>query len=275
MTPFSIVIPAYNESKLIAHRIELLANSLPPNCNEVIIVCNGCIDDTEGYAQEAINKIEQSHCLFKIESLPLGCKVSALNYGVACSSNKYIVLLDADIDISGFDCATLLSALEQKKLMAASPRARFNFEHSSYLVKKFYRCVSQSSYNSTHRIANVIALTPHAVEQLFPLPKVIADDAYIQRSIGQSHYQVIEELSYIFHCPKTVLSALKVQTRIIRGNLELKRDFPKLIAPPSVLPAMRFKDKLIFYSFKLLAFTMAKLELSLNIHKWHKDDSSR
>ncbi|WP_404341327.1 glycosyltransferase [Pseudoalteromonas mariniglutinosa] len=275
---FSIIIPAYNEEKLIANKLHQLARSLPKECTEVITVCNGCKDQTYSVAQNAINIITHSgvtQCNFLLVQLIQGCKITALNEGVKRSKNNTLILLDADIKILGSECAALVKILNSHSVMAASPKALFNFNNASWLVKKFYSTVSKSSYNQQHRIANVIALSPTAVDKLFPLPTVIADDAYIQRTITETHYHVSSELSYHFICPTTLLSTLKVQSRIIRGNLALKKRYPHLKAPKSYLPKLTVIDLAIFTSIKLMALTIAYIEIKLNVKKWHQDETSR
>lgn len=274
---FSIIIPAYNEESLIATRLTQLADALPKNCTEIIIICNGCIDQTYTVAKNTIDTINNTvyHCNFMLVEISKGCKINALNEGVKQSNNNTIILLDADIDISSSNCADLVAILASKSLMAVSPKAIFDFKKSSWLIKKFYSVVSKSTYNQQHRIANVIALAPEAVKKLFPLPIIIADDAYIQRSITEKDYLVVNNLTYRFACPLTILSTIKVQSRIIRGNLQLKKTHPNLKGPKSTLPKLTFIDYGIFIFIKLIALTVAHIELKLNIQKWHQDESSR
>ena len=275
---FSIIIPAYNEEKLIANSLSSLALFLPKNCTEIIVICNGCQDQTYAVAKKTIDTITSSltaHCNFLLINLKINGKINALNEGVKLSCNKTVVLLDADIKVSSSDCAVLVKTLYEHSLLAASPKVIFDFDKSNYLVKRFYACISQSTYNKQHRIANVIALTPYAINKLFPLPQVIADDAYIQRIIGYKEYKIINKLTYKFTCPETLISTIKVQSRIIRGNLELKKIYPNLENQKNTLPALKFVDKAIFICIKVTALIIASIELKLNIKKWHQDESSR
>lgn len=278
MNRFSIIIPAYNEERLIAARLEHLLIPLNNFCDEIIIVCNGCTDKTASKARFALNRlleINNFDCHVIIEELKLGSKTKALNHGIKVSKNPVVVLLDADIDITSDGCAKLVNFLSENNLQAASPAPNFNFCDAHWLNKRFYKVVSASSYNKKHRIANVIALSKSAKTELFPLPNVIADDAYIQRVIGESNYRLMSTLSYTFHCPKSVLAMFKVQARIIRGNLELKRKFPTLKPPKNTIPSTNLINKSVFIAIKIIALVIARYELTFNIEKWHKDESSR
>lgn len=273
---FSIIIPAYNEEKLIARKLLQLASSLPSGCTEVITVCNGCTDQTYPIAQTTINSVLQEtrgRCNFILHQLVYGSKINALNEGVKISKNKTVILLDADIDIPSSELTTLVELLNKQSVMAMSPSAVFKFDNANWLVKKFYAVLSQSSYNTQHRISNVIALSPEAINMLFPLPHIIADDAYIQRTV--KNYHVTNKLSYNFTCPTTLTSTLKVQSRIIRGNLQLKKTYPNLTAPKSVLPKLSFSQHIIFLSIKAVSLIIAYIELKLKINTWHQDETSR
>jgi len=278
MNCFSIIIPAYDEEKLIGTRIKNLLEPLATNCNEIIIVCNGCTDATADQARKIINQLANKSaldCHIIVVELNIGSKINALNHAVNISKNPISVLLDADIEISSGDCAELVNFMTHNNLLAASPTSEFNYKQANWLNRRFYKIVSSSTYNKEHRIANVIALSAEAKAKLFPLPNVIADDAYIQRMIGKSDYKLLNTIHYTFNCPRTTLAMLKVQSRIIRGNLELKSKYPNLIAPKSKVSKSSALDRAIFITIKTAAFIIARLELLFNVKKWHKDDSSR
>ena len=278
MNCFSIIIPAYDEEKLIGNRIKNLLEPLAPNCNEIIIVCNGCTDATAAQARKIINQLainSEHDCHINVVELDIGSKINALNHGINISKNPISVVLDADIEISSADCAELVNFMNNNNLLAASPTPKFNYKQANWLNKRFYKIVSSSTYNKEHRIANVIALSAEAKTKLFPLPNVIADDAYIQRTIGKSDYKLLNTINYTFNCPRTILAMLKVQSRIVRGNLELKSKYPNLIAPKSKVSKSSAIDRAIFITIKTTAHIIARLELLFNVKKWHKDDSSR
>ncbi len=84
----SIIIPAYNEEKVIKQTIEALIETQYPR-KEIIFVDDGSTDDTLEIAKQ-----------FKDEVIILhkenGGKASALNYGLVYSKGEIIVVVDAD-----------------------------------------------------------------------------------------------------------------------------------------------------------------------------------
>ncbi len=87
----SVVIAAFNESKVIVRTIEALLASRYPNL-EIVVVDDGSKDDTSGeVVRHFANKPNVR--LFRQEN---GGKASALNHGIAESRGEIIVALDAD-----------------------------------------------------------------------------------------------------------------------------------------------------------------------------------
>ncbi len=79
---FSIIIPAYNEAKYI----EKTLGNLPKDV-DVIVVCNGCTDNTFKLAKKYTKKVYS----IKQKNVSL-----ARNYGARHASNKNLIFLDAD-----------------------------------------------------------------------------------------------------------------------------------------------------------------------------------
>ena len=77
----SIVVPAYNEEKYIEKTLKLIPKNI-----EVIVVCNGCTDDTEKIAK----KYAKTYSI-KERNVSL-----ARNYGADKSHGDIIMFLDAD-----------------------------------------------------------------------------------------------------------------------------------------------------------------------------------
>ena len=79
---FSVIIPAYDEERYI----EKTLTSLPKNV-EVIVVCNGCTDDTFKIAKKYTKKV------YNINQRNVS---KARNYGAKKARYKDLIFLDAD-----------------------------------------------------------------------------------------------------------------------------------------------------------------------------------
>ena len=84
----SVIIPAYNEEKVITHTINGLLETKYPD-KEIIFVDDGSTDKTLEIANQFKDKITILH-------KENGGKATALNYGIECSNGEIIVIVDAD-----------------------------------------------------------------------------------------------------------------------------------------------------------------------------------
>jgi dolichyl-phosphate beta-glucosyltransferase len=93
----SIVIPAYQEEKRIGNSLRglcpYLDNKYPGT--EIIIVCDGCTDNTAKIARQVTGA---SKCIFKVLELPKNSgKGNAVKMGIMETTGKYIIFTDADL----------------------------------------------------------------------------------------------------------------------------------------------------------------------------------
>ncbi len=100
--PFvSIIVPVYNESKVIAESIESLLELDYPNY-EVIIVNDGSTDDTAVIAENLVGYRQGKSSLVKISLInkPNGGKAKALNAGIQYSDADFVLCMDGDSKLS-------------------------------------------------------------------------------------------------------------------------------------------------------------------------------
>ena len=107
----SVLVPAYNEEKVIARTIEGLLNSDYPD-KEIIVIDDGSKDDTLKIANLYKNKVKVLH---KENS----GKASALNYGIAFSKGEIIVIVDADTIVGRDALRQIVKGFSTDKNVAA------------------------------------------------------------------------------------------------------------------------------------------------------------
>ena len=96
----AVVVPAYNEEKVIVQTItSLLACDLASQF-EIVVVDDGSVDSTYCAAQSAF----ADHPRVKVLTRPNGGKSSALNFGISYTQAEIVVALDAD---TVFACDTI------------------------------------------------------------------------------------------------------------------------------------------------------------------------
>jgi poly-beta-1,6 N-acetyl-D-glucosamine synthase len=123
----SIIVPAYNEEKVVARTIETLIEADYPD-KEIIIVDDGSKDSTfdvaSRYAQRGL----------KIIRRPNGGKFAALNTGIAFSSGEIIVTVDADSLIGRASISQLVRGFEDPEVAGVAGNLRV-FNRNKLITK--------------------------------------------------------------------------------------------------------------------------------------------
>ncbi len=107
----SIIIPAYNEEKVIQHTIEAMIETKYPK-KEIIFVDDGSTDKTLTIANQFKDKIKVLH-------KENGGKASALNYGIVYSTGEIIVIVDADTIIGRHSLKEIVKGFQVNEHVAA------------------------------------------------------------------------------------------------------------------------------------------------------------
>ncbi len=107
----SVIIPAYNEEKVIANTIEALLETKYPK-KEIIFVDDGSKDNTLRIATRYKDQI-------KILHKENGGKATALNYGIQYTTGEIIVIVDADTIIGRHSLKEIVKGFEVNEHVAA------------------------------------------------------------------------------------------------------------------------------------------------------------
>src|SRR6476661_6480677 len=131
MTPIaSVIIPAHDEARVLRRNLELLHRGMQPGELDVVVVCNGCSDDTAAVARQVpgVRVIEIVH----------PSKSDAVRLGNLASDVFPRVHLDADVRLSGPDLRVLIAPLAQPGVLATAPRRDLVRDRSHRVVQWYY-----------------------------------------------------------------------------------------------------------------------------------------
>jgi len=103
--PISLLVPAYNEGRLIESALKSLLELDYPHY-EIIVVDDGSTDDTLANASRMAG--EYGGCRVRVTTKKNGGKASALNAGLAMAEHPIVLCMDAD---SRLESGTLKSAV--------------------------------------------------------------------------------------------------------------------------------------------------------------------
>lgn len=215
--PASVIIPAHNESGVIGRCLDSLLRQGPLDAVQVVVVANGCSDDT---AERARAYSVDVPGLTVIDRGQAG-KVGALNAGDTVATRYPRIYLDADIELQDGALGPLVDALTTSEARVAAPRVDFRTESSSRSVQAYYDVFRVLPYASSDLVGlGVYGLSESGRSRFGRFPEVIADDLYVQRHFAPEE-RVITDLAFHVFAPLDLRSLLDVRTRVARGNTEL------------------------------------------------------
>src|ERR1700722_5972108 len=104
MAVASVVVPAHNESQVIGRCLAALARGEPSDALEVVVVCNGCTDDTPARARSAGPHV-------RVIELSEASKIAALNAGDEACTTFPRFYVDADVELTPASIRAVTAAL--------------------------------------------------------------------------------------------------------------------------------------------------------------------
>ena len=217
----SIVIPAYNEQERIRPTLEEYVEHFRGSHEgdfEIIVVLNGCRDDTRGVVEEfAASAPEVRLAEF---AAPLG-KGGALREGLALAGGSLLMFVDADNMVRAPEAAKLVEALEGHDLAIGD---RFHGEDENGSQPRMRRFVSKASRLWVRRFLGL----PHSDTQCGA--KAVRAEAWheIARHINENGWAF--DLELLGHAQRLGCSIVDVPVRwqhIAEGSkVQAWRDAP-------------------------------------------------
>ncbi len=278
--PITIIIPAHNEEQVIAAALEELKTATVRGELEVIVICNGCTDNTA-------KVVESFGDTVKCIETPIPSKTHALNLGDAKANGFPRIYQDADVVLSFEAIQKIAQVLQSGRFLAAAPRMRMDFKNASWPVRSYYEVWQQLPYVQEGMIGTgVYALSEEGRQRFDKFPEIIADDGYI-RALFKTHERTSVDFCYsLVRAPANLTSLLKIKTRSRLGRYELKKKFPELLeneeknysnAMLGLLSQIYLWPKLPIYLYVNLKtrFKAKKLARTQGFTGWERDESSR
>ncbi len=275
----SVVIPAHNEECCIRHTLTALGLG-GPDLVQVVVVANGCHDDTASRAREF------SPSIVVVEtSVP--SKPNALNLGDEKCNGFPRAYLDADIELSPGTLRILANQLRESGALVAAPAMSMRFDRSAWAVRAYYRVWQQLPYVQEGLIGvGMYMISEEGRRRFDRFPDIIADDGYVRRLYAPHERISVSECHAIVSAPTSLWGLIKIKTRSRLGGYELGEAFPDLLAnepkdygeamrgilrQPSLWPAV-----IAYLGVNAIARVRARRMLKQSKRKvWERDDSSR
>ncbi|HEY8524086.1 MAG TPA: glycosyltransferase [Acidimicrobiales bacterium] len=213
----SVVIPARDEAAVIGRGLDRLLRSLGRDV-EVVVVCNGCADDTAAVARRrgrAVTVIE----------VDVASKERALRTADHRATVFPRVYLDADVLVSGTAVRAVLAHLAGPGALAARPPLVYDTSASSWPVRRFYRARAElPSVMGRLWGAGFYALSAAARRRFDEFPLGLADDLFVDRLFRTDEIALVDTEPVVVVAPATLAGLLATFRRTFRRNRALDRE---------------------------------------------------
>lgn len=156
----SVIVPAFNEERVIVQTVTALLRQRYAGPLEVVIVDDGSSDDTLDIVQEAYGAHPQVSILAKEN----GGKASALNHGIVRARHEIVVALDADTVFADDTVGELVQPLRDPRTAAVAGNAKVG--NRINLVTRWQALEYVTSQNLDRRafsLLDCITVVPGAV----------------------------------------------------------------------------------------------------------------
>ena len=219
----SIIIPAHNEATVIGRCLRSLLDGAAPGELEIIVVCNGCQDQTAGVAR--------SFAGVKVIETATASKSHALNLGDKAASGFPRFFIDADVVLPRASLLAAAKALEDEQTLAAAPRMEVDLSASNGFVRAFYRIWTQLPYFRDGMIGSgAYGLSEAGRRRFDAFPAITADDAFVRLHFTAGERRTLHDCTFRVTAPRTLRGVVKIKTRGHFGNFELNKRYPHLLA---------------------------------------------
>ncbi|GAP54962.1 putative N-acetylmannosaminyltransferase [Arthrobacter sp. Hiyo6] len=267
----SVIIPAHNEAGVVARVLAPLAPLAAAGQVEVIVVCNGCTDDTADIARhfDGVTVLE----------LQQASKTAALNAGDAAASRWPRLYLDADVQISPTALRELFRCLAPGGPLAARPSVRYDLQGAHPLIHSYYSTkLRLPSVRNGLWAGGAYALSMEGRRRFEEFPDVTADDLFVDRLFGPTEKAILDVEPLVFYPPRTLKDQRAVLHRVYRGNAEQNcREGQPSTARQTLAEVLRsIRGPLSAVNAAIyLGFAIAGRQGAGSSGGWERDESSR
>lgn len=225
--PVSVVVPAHDEGPLVYRVLAGLLTGAAGGELEVVVVANGCSDDT---AERARAVADRSAPAVQVVELPEPSKVAALSAGLARATGEVVAVVDADVVLDWPTLRALTDLLRRTaEPRVGAPSLAVDTTGCSWPVRSYYRVWTQLPYVRSGMVGSgVFALNAAGRARLGELPAVLNDDAWVRRSFAPDE-RITGPGSFTVFAARSVGALVRRRARVDLGN----RDLDRMSAPPA------------------------------------------
>jgi glycosyltransferase involved in cell wall biosynthesis len=270
----TVIIPAYNEKKVIAKLLTALHCGVVNKSFQVIVACNSTNDGSVEFISEHFPLVT---CL----DIKQASKTNALNEAEKLNLGFPRIFIDADITISAEAVKILIHYTSQFQDAAlVAPRGKINTDSSDFLVRIFYSGWMKTPFYLEHGFGSgIYVLNKKARANFEFFPDIIADDGFIREVVMHEQLHICEVAESTVEAPRNIKDLLNIKIRSKLGNQQLAnlgliRNTNKVTK--RFLHKLTLLETLVYFTVNYIANRGAAKKLkTIEQYTWQRDESSR
>lgn len=277
----TVIVPAHNESRVIGRLLRQLIPDAQPGELDVIVVPNGCTDDTAAVAAAFGPPV-------RVVSIDTASKREALLAGDRAARSFPRLYVDADVETGIEDIRAIASALQQRpQILAAAPDRVLGLDGSPLLVRWYYDVWARLPHVQEGLFGRgVIAVSEAGHVRIASLPPVLADDLAASLSFAPGERIIVSGARAVVHVPRTMRDLVRRRVRAAEGVAQIERseEAPESTArtqPSELLDIARNDPRMaprvaLFLAVAVIARLRARRTVTRGDYStWLRDESSR
>jgi cellulose synthase/poly-beta-1,6-N-acetylglucosamine synthase-like glycosyltransferase/spore germination protein YaaH/peptidoglycan/xylan/chitin deacetylase (PgdA/CDA1 family) len=237
----AVVIPAYNEAKVIRQTIASLLAADRPEEFEIIVVDDGSTDDTLAVLRRSF----EGTPALRVFTKPNAGKSEALNYGINRTTADVVVTLDADTIFAKDTITRLVSRFGDPKVGAVAGNAkvgnRINFltrcQALEYITSQNLDRRAMNTINSITVVPGAVGAWRHdaLIQAGGFLNDTMAEDADLTIRIRAQGYKIVYEDKAVAltEAPDTVRGFIRQRFRWMYGTFQCAYKHRRALGNPA------------------------------------------
>ena len=274
--PFvSIIVPVYNEGKVLRFSIESLLDLDYPNY-EIIVVNDGSTDDTALVGESLVGYQKGRSGLIKVSLInkPNGGKSKALNAGIQYSEAQFVLCMDGDSQLTPSTLKTAVRHFTDPYIGAVAGNVKVqnrkkvltDLQALEYLEGLNMARSAQGYLQLVNIIPGPIGLFRKTAlrDAGFYSSDTFAEDADVTLKILAKGWKIVYEPNAIAYteAPATIYQLLKQRYRWTRGILQAIRKHKRYLYNPT----MNFNNSFVLWSMFYEALIWPAMNIFVNLY---------
>lgn len=211
----SVVIPAHNEAAVLGRTLRGLLDGARPGEFEVIVVPNGCTDETATVARAVpgVTVVELAH----------GSKAAALNAGDAVATGFPRIYLDADVELRPEQTRLLAAAVSAPGVLAAAPCRVVETAGRPLPVRAYYAVHGRlPAFRNALFGRGAVVLSAAGRARFDRFPDAFADDLFLDSLFLEGERREVAAVRTSVSAPYRTRDLLRRLIRVRAGNAALR-----------------------------------------------------